>query len=185
MTSTLHSHPSPATPASSVVRSAPARSAARLSLVAATTLVGLSAGFFVAYVSSVTRGLADVSDVTYVETFQAINASVRNPLFGMIFFGSVPALVVAIGLNWTAASPVRRILLVLSLPLYLAVIMVTGTGNVPLNNDLADLVVSSPEMATQARSVFEQDWNRLNLVRTLLAVASFASLAAASVFTDE
>lgn len=157
----------------------------RLALLTALTLVGLSAGFFVAYISSVTRGLADVSDAAYVETFQAINASVRNPLFGIVFFGSVPALALAIATNWSTATPPRRILMAVSLPLYLAVIVITGTGNVPLNNDLADVVVTSPDIATQARLVFENDWNRFNLARTFAVVASFVTLAAAAVLTDD
>jgi len=59
----------------------------------ATVLTGLSAGFFFAYESSVTRGLAEVDDLTYVQTFQAINATIKNPMFGTVFFGSLPALV--------------------------------------------------------------------------------------------
>ena len=158
---------------------------ARLVLLTAITLVGLSAGFFVAYISSVTRGLGNVGDVAYVETFQAINESVRNPLFGIVFFGSVPALALAIAANWSTASTPRRTLMALALPLYLAVIVITGTGNVPLNNDLADVVVTNPEVATQARAAFEADWNRYNLARTIAVVASFIAITAAAVLTDD
>ncbi|MEZ5376119.1 MAG: anthrone oxygenase family protein [Acidimicrobiales bacterium] len=162
-----------------------AGSAARLALLGAITLVGLSAGFFVAYLSSVTRGLAEVGDTAYVETFQAINASVRNPLFGLVFFGPVPALVLAIATNWAAASTPRRVLMAAALPLYLATIAITGTGNVPLNNDLAEVVVSSPEVAAAARAAFEDDWNRFNLMRTVAVVASFVSLGAAATLVDD
>ncbi len=158
---------------------------ARLTMILAITLVGLSAGFFVAYISSVTRGLADVSDVTYVETFKALNESVRNPLFALIFFGSVPALIVALAVNWSTATTPRRVLMAAALPLYLAVIAITGTGNVPLNNELADVVVTSPADATAARANFEDDWNRSNLARTIAVVCSFAALASAAVLSDD
>ena len=63
----------------------------RVIAIITTVLVGLSAGFFVAYEVSVTVGLAEVDDVTYVHTFQAINATIRNVGFATIFFGSIPA----------------------------------------------------------------------------------------------
>ena len=74
-----------------------------MTLLLATILVGLSAGFFFTYEASVTLGLAEVSDVAYVETFQAINETVRNPAFGIVFFGSIPAMALAIAMSWTTA----------------------------------------------------------------------------------
>ncbi|MEZ5230539.1 MAG: DUF1772 domain-containing protein [Acidimicrobiales bacterium] len=102
-----------------------------------------------------------------------------------MFFGPVPALVLAIATNWAAASTPRRVLMAAALPLYLATIAITGTGNVPLNNDLAEVVVSSPEVAAAARAAFEDDWNRFNLMRTVAVVASFVSLGAAATLVDD
>lgn len=152
---------------------------ARITHLLATVLVGLSAGFFFTYEASVTLGLAEVSDLAYVETFQAINETVQNPAFGIVFFGSIPAIGLAIAANWKSAGQVPRILLAAALPLYLAGLIVTGTGNVPLNNDLADYGNLTPETSSQARADFEDDWNQLNLLRTLLIGASFTALAAA------
>ncbi|MEZ5382036.1 MAG: anthrone oxygenase family protein [Microthrixaceae bacterium] len=153
----------------------------RFGLGVATVLVGLSAGFFFTFEASVTLGLADVSDVTYVETFQAINETVRNPAFGLVFFGSIPAIFLAVAANWRTSSRAARILLAAALPLYLAGLAITGTGNVPLNNDLAEVATITPEAAATARAGFEDDWNELNLLRTLAIGASFASLAAAGI----
>ena len=150
-------------------------------LMVATVLVGLSAGFFFAYEASVTVGLAQVDDATYVETFQAINATIRNPAFGLVFFGSVPAIAAAAAANWSTAPTLARLLLAAALPLYLAGLVITVTGNVPLNNDLAEVLVTTPGAASAARSVFEADWNQLNLIRSIIVGASFASLAAASI----
>lgn len=156
----------------------------RFSLLVATVLVGLSAGFFFTYEASVTLGLADVSDLAYVETFQAINETVRNPAFGVVFFGSIPAIVLAVAANWKTISTVARILLAAALPLYLIGLIITGTGNVPLNNDLADVEDITAATATEARAEFEDDWNQLNLLRALSIGASFSCLAMASILVS-
>lgn len=156
-------------------------SPSRITLLLATFLVGLSAGFFFTYEASVTLGLAEVSDLAYVETFQAINETVRNPAFGIVFFGSIPAIALAMAMNWRSAPPVPRLLIAAALPLYLAGLIVTGVGNVPLNDDLADYGTVTPASAAQARAGFEDDWNQLNLVRALAIGSSFVALAAASV----
>lgn len=153
----------------------------RLAIAFATLLVGLSAGFFFTYEASITLGLAEVSDVAYVETFQAINETVRNPAFGLVFFGSIPAIVIAIATNWRTASAVPRGLVAGALPLYLIGLMITGVGNVALNDDLAEYVELTPAIAAEARSDFEDSWNRLNLLRALTIGASFTALAGASI----
>ncbi len=157
----------------------------RFALLAATTLVGLSAGFFFTYEASVTLGLADVSDVTYVETFRAINDTIKNPAFGTVFFGAVPALVVAIKANWGRLAPLPRLLVTAALPLYLIGLVVTGTGNVPLNDELASYDEITPSIASQARADFEDDWNSLNLIRALAIGASFVSLAGGVAFAHD
>ncbi len=152
----------------------------RVIAIITTVLVGLSAGFFVAYEVSVTVGLAEVDDVTYVHTFQAINATIRNVGFATIFFGSIPALGVAIAV---APDRSRRAVLVVAAIAYVTAVGVTATGNVPLNDDLAEVEVTTPESAAVARAEFEDDWNRLNLARTVLLVVSFATTATASATT--
>ena len=151
----------------------------RITLLIAVILCGLSAGFFYTYEASVTLGLADVDDETYVATFQALNDNVRNPAFGIMFFGAIPATAAAAALNWNQ-GPAQRWLTVAALVLYLALIAITGTGNVPLNDALADYTTITPATAFEARADFEDDWNRLNLARTIAVVASFALLATAA-----
>lgn len=154
-------------------------SARRVTSVLAVVLVGLSAGFFFAYEASVTLGLADVDDVTYVHTFQSINETVSNVWFGVVFFGSIPAIGAALAANWRAGR-ISRTLLAAAFGLYIVGVAITGAGNVPLNDDLADAGVVTVDTAPAARQAFEEDWNRLNLTRTLVFIASFAALAAAS-----
>lgn len=160
-------------------------SIARLTHLVATILVGLSAGFFFTYEASVTLGLAEVGDVTYVEAFQAINETVRNPAFGIVFFGSIPAIAVAVAANWKTAPPASRMLMAVALPLYLTGLIVTATGNVPLNDDLAGHHDPAPAIAAQARADFENDWNRFNLIRAVAIGVSFAALAGAGMFVPD
>lgn len=151
----------------------------RISIAAALMLMGLSAGFFFTYEASVTLGLAEVDDVAYVETFQAINATIRNMWFGIVFFGSVPALVLALAAHRNSPTRVKASI-GLALALYLVCVGITMAGNVPLNDELAAVTDVNPESAAQARLIFEDDWNTLNLLRTLAVVAGFGSLAFAA-----
>lgn len=146
----------------------------------ATVLAGLFAGFFFTYQISVIRGLAIVEDGTYVESFQAINATIRNGWFAVVFFGAVPAALVALALNRRAGRAVTLLLAATAL-LGVATIAITFGGNVVLNEELALVELTTPEQATAARAAFESDWNRLNLIRTLTAVGMACTAAAAAV----
>lgn len=152
----------------------------RIVLTAATTLAGLSAGFFFTYQISVTRGLAIVDDTTYVQTFQAINDTVRNAPFGIVFFGTVPALALALASTRRAGRTVRA-LMAGALALAVATVVITFVGNVPLNEQLADVTELSGAAASNARAAFESDWNRLNLARTLTSFGAAVLAVAATV----
>lgn len=149
----------------------------RGTLAVATVLMGLSAGFFFAYQFSVIRGLADVDDETYVTTFRALNDTIRNPYFGIVFFGTVPTTALALALNWH--RPPARWAIITALTFYLGCMAITVAGNVPLNDELATTTAGFAE----ARVDFEGPWNRLNLVRTIAVTAGFAALAAGGVST--
>lgn len=146
---------------------------ARLTLGLALLLTGLSAGFFFTYQASVTLGLALVSDVTYVESFQAINSTIRNPYFAMVFFGSVVATLLAITLNWKP-NPRIRPFLVMGVLLNFSCLAITFIGNVPLNNKLATITDFSLTSTATARAAFEWVWNEYNMLRTVAINAGFA-----------
>lgn len=154
---------------------APAARSRRAIVALATLVAGLSAGFFFTYEASVTLGLAQVDDVTYVRTFQAINDTIRNPWFGLVFFGTIPLTAGAAVANWRAGGAVRA-LTVAALGLSVVVVGVTVLGSVPLNDELAAVVDVNPGAAAAARADFEDPWNRLDLARTGAATAGFACL---------
>ncbi|MEE8600731.1 DUF1772 domain-containing protein [Euzebya tangerina] len=139
---------------------------------------GMLAGFFFTYQISVLPGLELVDDATYVQTFQAVNETIRNAPFAAIFFGTGPVLVAALVL---VRDQGRRMVAVTAAALlcYLAVLGITFAGNIPLNNTLAIVTDLSPSGAAAARAAFEGPWNQLNLIRTVLAVAVPVLLAVA------
>lgn len=144
----------------------------RLSSVAlAVILSGLSAGFFATYQFSVIRGLAQVGDTTYVIIFKAINDTIRNPAFGIVFFGTAPAIAMML---WTHRHRSSRTLIWLTVALLLAIatLLITYLGNIPLNNALAEIVPLTPDIASAARTEFEAPWNTLNLFRTLTSLGA-------------
>lgn len=156
----------------------------RVTLWFATVLSGLSAGFFFAYQFSVTRGLAEIDDRAYIDTFQAINRTVINPWFAIVFFGAIGAIVSALIANWRADRPVR-FLVAAAAVLYVLGAAVTGAGNVPLNETLAGYTDPTPAAAAHARADFETDWNRYNLIRTTAFTSSFGCIVLAALTTRE
>jgi uncharacterized membrane protein len=62
--------------------------------------------------------------------------------------------------------------------LYLGAFLVTMLVNVPLNEELAKVALSGPDLAA-VRADYELPWNRANALRTGLPIAAFAFLVAA------
>ena len=144
-------------------------------LIAAVIFTGLSAGLFYAWSVSVIPGTQKVTDASYLETMQSINRAILNPVFFLVFFGSM----VLLGTSTFFAFPIDKtafwFLLTASVFYTLGTVGVTALGNVPLNNQLEALnlnVLSAEEQQT-FRQFYEMKWNRLHLARTLFAIAAF------------
>ncbi|MGH2535408.1 MAG: DUF1772 domain-containing protein [Thermomicrobiales bacterium] len=158
--------------------------ASSIALAAATVGAGLFAGLFYTFQVGLIPGLAEVDDVAYVTTFQAINDRiVENPWFQIVFSGTPLLIAGALVLNRRAARPVAP-LIAAGLALNVVVIAITAFGNIPLNDDLAGYTNVTAETARTARADFEDRWNRLHLARTLVSVAGFVSLTVASILSD-
>jgi uncharacterized membrane protein len=148
-------------------------------LLISTVLTGMFAGFFFTYSASVVLGFDRVDDLTYVRSFQAINDTIRNPAFAVVFFGSIPAAAIAVALH--RRDRVVRRLATTGLVLIVAVVAITFAGSVPLNNELATHTDLDAASAAIARADFESTWNLLNLARTLLSTLAAVALAGASI----
>jgi uncharacterized membrane protein len=149
---------------------------------AALVAMGLIAGLFYAYACSVMPGLANTDDRTFVDAMQQINEAIENPVFFLTFLGApllvIWAMVIA---RRSGSSEVFR-WLGLALALYAIGFVVTGTLNIPLNNDLKD--AGDPARIAdlaQVRDDFEGPWVAWNVVRTVLTIASFCALVPAVV----
>lgn len=146
-------------------------------------LTGLIAGLLYGYDCSVIKGLKNVTDNTYVESFQSINNAIQNSYFFITFLGSMAALLVA---AWQAYGMPSRYffncLLFAAIVYAIGVIGTTVFFNIPLNEKLAAFKIdkSSGLELSQIRKLFEDSWNKYHRIRT---VASFISFAAALLST--
>jgi len=142
-------------------------------------LTGLSAGLFYAWAVSVIPGTQKVPDNTYLETMQSINRAILNPVFFLVFFGSLVCLSVTSIYEYHTNKWVFGVLVASSIFYLVGTVGVTGLGNVPLNNQLEVLKLTeiSPQKMAAFRKFYESSWNRLHFIRTASAVLSFLLVA--------
>ncbi|NIJ54404.1 anthrone oxygenase family protein [Dyadobacter arcticus] len=135
-----------------------------------TSLIG---GLLYAYSVSVSPGLGRLTDLAYLSAMQAINKAILNPLFFASFIGTAVLLPVSTYLHYNNSGPSPRFyfLLAASVIYLIGVLGVTIGGNVPLNEWLAKINLSSLDSAeaAKARLRFEGPWNRLHSIRTFSA----------------
>lgn len=145
-----------------------------LTLLAAIILTGLSAGLFYAWTVSVIPGTRKVVDLTYLESMQSINRAILNPAFYLIFMGSPLALLFATVQQYQS-GPKFWLLLAATLVYLFGTFAVTSFGNVPLNDalDVLDLSSLSEIEIKDFRKSYEGKWNRLHWIRTGFSVLSF------------
>ena len=137
-------------------------------LIAGTLGTGLIGGLFFGFATAVMPGLARTDDRTFVATMQGINEAILNPVFLAVYVAPV------VCLGYAAFSGPARPWVIAALVLYLATVVITGAGNLPLNDAL--VAVGLPDSASAleaARTAFEKPWNRLHLARTATVIAAF------------
>ena len=158
----------------------------RLRVAVASTGLALMAsgamfGFFYAWVSSTMWGLDAIDPRVAIAAMQGMNASVRNPVFGLGFFGTPVVLAAAAGLALWAGLRRAATLLGAGLAAYmLGAFVLTPSVNVPMNVALAALPVpQDPSEAAAIWSAYSPRWQAFNAVRTVFSGASLALTAAA------
>jgi len=149
-------------------------------LAAAVVATGLMAGLFFAFTTAVMPALRRSDDRTFTEAMTKINVDIVNGWFLLCFLGALGLSVLAALLHLTPGGRAALPWIIAGAVLYLAVIVITGTINVPLNDELAKTAHAAglTELAT-ARHHFEDRWIAWNTARTVLNVASFACLVVA------
>ena len=157
--------------------------AKNITLFLALITTGLSAGFFYAWQVASIPGLRLVDDVTYIQTMNAVNSTIRNAGFGFAFFGSIVFVFVALVLRARQWRSVSFALLGSSLLVYLfGLVFITFSIHVPLNTELLTYTdLTNVDVAT-LRSSYETRWNAWHLVRTYAVIGSFVLLLSAVFF---
>ena len=146
----------------------------QVALVLATFLCSLVTGFLFAFAVVVMAGIKKLDDREFIRAFQTMDGVIQNnqPLFVVVWLGSVVALIVAaaIGVGHLDA-PGRWLLIVSTVAYVLGVQLPTFTVNVPLNNRLQSLNVETMDESARkaAREGFEGRWNRWNVIRTAIS----------------
>lgn len=133
--------------------------------------IGAIFGFFYAWVCSTMWGLDATDPKIAIAAMQAMNASVRNPVFFPAFFLTPVILTVT---AFIAARQDRRrsaLLFGTSAVIYVCgAFLVTVIVNVPMNESLAQ--VSIPPDAVKARLIWQtysETWQFWNMVRTMVS----------------
>ena len=143
-------------------------------LILAAFLCSLAAGLLFTFAIVVMPGTARLKDREFLRTFQVIDRVIQNnqPLFMLVWIGSVLALAISAVLGFGQLDGVGRLLIIAAVVIYLlGVQLPTITINVPLNNQLQTLDVDTMNETalSAARVAFEPRWNRSNAIRTALA----------------
>lgn len=151
----------------------------QLTLIFATFLCSLVAGFLFAFAIVVMPGIKSLNDREFIRSFQVMDGVIQNsqPLFVLVWIGSVVALVISTVLGIEQLDGAGRLLIIFSTLAYIfGVQLPTVTMNIPLNNKLQTLDVDdmNETMQKSARKEFESRWNRWNSIRT--AIASMVSV---------
>lgn len=155
-------------------------SPAAISAVAAVVCCGAIFGFFYAWVCSTMWGLDAADPRVAIEAMQAMNASVRNFVFFPAFFLTPVVVLTAALLSWRERRATAAALLLSSGLLYL----VGGLGltlavNVPMNDALAQVQVTTAEESRQVWSDYSSRWQVFNQIRTAVSGVSLLLAAVA------
>lgn len=155
--------------------------AAEITLGLATFFCALVAGFLFAFAVVVMPGIRRLADRDFLRAFQVMDRVIQRgqPLFGVVWIGSVVAMVAGLALGLRpAAGPDMTLLALAGAACLAGVQLPTFLVNIPLNNELQALDVNkAEETAVRAfRQRFEARWTRWNAIRTAVAAATAAML---------
>ena len=132
----------------------------------------LTGGVFQAFSDFVMRGLILAQPAGGIESMQQINRTVFRSVFIATFVGLVPVTVAFAGYALLKLSGPAQMLIIVAAVIYVVLVfLVTGLGNVPMNQKLDGLAYASTE-AQAYWATYGRVWTRLNHVRTLGCVGT-------------
>lgn len=144
------------------------------SLILASFLCSLVAGFLFAYAIVVMPGIKSLSDREFIRTFQVTDRVIQNnqPIFIIVWVGSAITLIAAAILSIDRLDGIDFVLIsIATLAYLLGVQLLTITIHLPLNNKLQAFDVDAMNEAELkiARNNFEPRWNASNIFRTTIS----------------
>jgi uncharacterized membrane protein len=142
-------------------------------------LTALITGLFYSYSCSVNPGLHRLNDEAYLQSMQHINRAILNPVFFASFMGTfiIMPICTYVVYRHQGTSAAFWLILIAALLYIIGTFGITMARNVPLNNMLDQINISSSSaQELQAKRLqFEMPWNKWNMVRTVASVLSLLS----------
>ena len=133
---------------------------------------GIVGGVFYAFSSFIMKALARVPPEEGITAMQSINLTVITPSFLGSFIGTTVLSLVLAGLSIVGwGMPSAPWFLTGALFYLVGTFLVTGLGNVPLNDQLA-AVSASDSSAIAVWEHYLDRWTLLNTIRTVAATAA-------------
>lgn len=147
---------------------------------AAALCCGLVTGLLLGFAVVAMPGIGSLDDAAFLRAFKVMDAVIqdRQPIFMLLWVGSVVATVAALALGLGQVDGGARIALVGAAVLWLGGVQLpTAAINIPLNNQVQalDLEVATQDEVRAARARFEARWNRWNTIRTIVATVASAT----------
>ena len=145
-------------------------------LIVAALLCSLVAGFLFAFAVVAMPGIGRLNDRSFIRAFQVMDGVIQDkqPIFLFVWLGSAVSLILAAVFGFSEIAGADRWLLVAAAIVYLlGVQLPTARINIPLNNGIQALNVDqlNDQETSSARVEFEGQWNRWNVIRTVVATA--------------
>ncbi|WP_223033494.1 anthrone oxygenase family protein [Hanstruepera marina] len=139
---------------------------------------GLTAGLCFTWSNAITPGIGRLDDLRFLQSFQAMNRTIINPSFLIIFFGPVILLFINAYLHRNAYPTTFWSFTIAAVFFFLGIGLITVFKNVPLNELLDKTVLEhlSTFELKELRTKFEHPWNRWHIQRTVASFTSFSLL---------
>lgn len=146
----------------------------QLAVLISALLCSLVAGFVLSFAIVVMPGIKKLGIADFLKSIKAMDGIIQNnqPLFMLVWLGSAIALLCSTLLGiWQLDGPDLVLLIFACAMYFLGVQLPTITINIPLNNRLQSLNLST---ATESDlqvivDLFESRWLRWNAIRTVVA----------------
>ncbi|WP_431160830.1 DUF1772 domain-containing protein [Flagellimonas beolgyonensis] len=146
---------------------------------------GLTAGLCFTWSNAITPGIGRLDDLSFLQSFQAMNRSIINRSFLIVFFSPVVLLAVNAFLHKNAHPIAFWSFLIAAVLFFVGIGLVTIFKNVPLNEMLDKTVLDnlSTMELKDLRTKFEEPWNNWHIKRTMTSFTSFALLIIGLIYT--